>query len=390
MDTNHLNAYVNLIEALLQCAKGEEWLLLQQHQELIDAELLTVMAQIAERLHAEGNAPAAKFLRYWTLQLTHLLQQNTAQNPAESRSQSYLQLIQALLECAKGDEVAILSQHPELMDEGLVYTMKQVAAQLAAQGSQEIAIYLKHLAAEIHHGWLQPNERHGRSSISSPPSNDRLDSPSDPELATVCSLRSPNGQIDTPIDSGVSAANKLQPDEGLFVAADSTPRSSPLLHSQIDAPIDPELETANNLHPDEKSTEVATPKSISSPLPNNQIEELLANLSSRFQKLEILLSQHSTPHNPLWYMPILEQVETHGWIISSEEVEQLIGIKPHCDSGHNFFIRGCWKFIKVGKVGTHSSWRVSKEILTPLGNLTPAPEQAELEPELSSPWSETN
>jgi hypothetical protein len=351
MDTNHLNAYVNLIEALLQCAKGEEWLLLQQHQELIDAELLTVMAQIAERLHAEGNAPAAKFLRYWTLQLTHLLQQNTAQTPAESRSQSYLQLIQTLLECAKGDEVAILSQHPELMDEGLVYTMKQVAAQLASQGSQEIAIYLKHLAAEIHHGWLQPNDRRGQSPISSPPSNGQIDSPSEPELATVCSLRSP---------------------------------------SRIDPPIDPELETANNLHPDEKSTEVATPKSISSPLPNNQIEELLANLSSRFQKLEILLSKHSTPQNPLWYMPILEQVDTHGWIISSEEVEQLIGIKPHCDSGHNFFMRGCWKLIKVGRVGTHSSWRVSKEILTPLGDLTPATEKVELEPELSSPWSETN
>ena len=36
MDTNHLKAYVNLIESLLQCAKGEEWLLLQQHQDLID------------------------------------------------------------------------------------------------------------------------------------------------------------------------------------------------------------------------------------------------------------------------------------------------------------------------------------------------------------------
>lgn len=84
MDTNHLKAYVNLIESLLQCAKGEEWLLLQQHQDLIDAELLTVMTQVAERLNAEGNAPAAKFLRYWTLQLTHMLQQNTAQTPVEA------------------------------------------------------------------------------------------------------------------------------------------------------------------------------------------------------------------------------------------------------------------------------------------------------------------
>jgi hypothetical protein len=406
MDTRHLNAYVSLIEALLQCAKGEEWLLLQQHQDLIDAELLTVMAQVAERLNAEGNAPAAKFLRYWTIQLTHMLQQNTAQTPAEDRSQSYLQLIQTLLGCAKGDEAAILSQHPELMDEGLVYTMKQVAAQLAAQGSQDIAIYLKHLAAEIHHGWLQPNERRGRSPISSPPANGQIHTPIDPELATASPLRSPNGQIDASIDPGVSAANKLHPDEGQFVAADPTPRSSPF-HSQIDPPIDPGVATVNNQHPNQPRTEVAAPITRSAPPSNNQIEELLANISSRLEKLEVSTKRHSTPHNPLWYMPILEQVDTHGWIISSEEVEQLIGTKPHCAPGDNSFVRGCWKFIKAGKIGTHSSWRVVKEIATvpsvdvagaaavPPATSTPTAAASPLEdrtpePELSSPWTESN
>lgn len=381
MDTNHLNAYVNLIEALLHCAKGKEWLLLQQHQDLIDAELLTVMTQVAERLKAEGNAPAAKFLRYWAIQLTHMLEQNTAQTPAESRSQSYLQLIETLLGCAKGDEAAILNQHPELMDEGLVYTMKQVAAQLAAQGSQDIAIYLKHLAAEIHHGWLQPNERYGRSPISSPP----------PDRASIDSgLQPANGHSDAPIDSGVATASKLHPDPGQFVAADPTPRSSPPIHSQIDAPIEPGVATANNRHRDEARTEAAAPITRSASSQNNQIEALLENLSSRLAQMERLLSKHSTSPNPLWYMPILEQVDTHGWIISSEEVEQLIGIKPHCDSGHNFFMRGCWKFVKVGKIGTHSSWRVIKEILDLPKEVTPEPEQAELEPELSSPWTETN
>jgi hypothetical protein len=424
MNTRHLNAYVSLIEALLQCAKGEEWLLLQQHQDLVDAELLTVMAQVAERLNAEGNAPAAKFLRYWTLQLTHMLEQNSAQTPAEDRwrslsaqadafaeakasptrtereSQGYLQLIQTLLGCAKGDEAAILSQHPELMDEGLVYTMKQVAAQLAAQGSQDMAIYLKHLAAEIHHGWLQPNERHGRSPISSPPP-DRASL--DPELATVSSLQPPNGHSDVPINLGVTTASELHPDEGRFVAANPTPRSSPPLHSQIDAPIDPGVATVNNRQPNETRTEVAAPIPSSAPPANNQIEELFANISSRLAQIEISLGKHSTPHNPLWYMPILEQVDTQGWIISSEEVEQLIGIKPHCDSGHNFFMRGCWKFVKVGKIGTHSSWRVIKEIsdLTSFGvgvasacaeNRNPElePTETNLEPELASPWTESN
>lgn len=393
MDTRHLNAYVSLIEALLQCAKGEEWLLLQQHQDLIDAELLTVMAQVAERLNAEGNAPAAKFLHYWALQLNHILQQNTAQTPAESRwhspsaqadaapkrtereSPSYLQLIQTLLECAKGDEAAILSQHPELIDEGLVYTMNQVAAQLAAQGSQDIAIYLKHLAAEIYQGWLQPNERHGRSPMSSPP----------PDRASINSeLHPANGHSDALI-----AASNLHPDQGQFVAADPTPKSSPPIHSQIDALIDPGVATVNNRHPIESSMEVAAPITRSAP-PNNQIEELLANISSRLAQIEGLLSKHSTPPNPLWYLPILEQVDRHGWIISSEEVEQLIGIKPHCESGHHSFVRGCWKFVKVGKIGTHSSWRVSKEISDLPKQVTSEPENSEVETQLSSPWSEIN
>jgi hypothetical protein len=366
MDTRHLNAYVSLIEALLQCAKGEEWLLLQQHQDLVDAELLTVMTQVAERLNAEGNAPAAQFLRYWTLQLTHMLAQKPAQTPAERESQSYLQLIQTLLGCAKGDEAAILSQHPELMDEGLVYTMKQVAAQLAAQGNQDMAIYLKHLAAEIHHGWLQPNERRERSPISSPPP-DRASI--DPELATVSSLRSPNGHRD--------------------------------------APIDPSVATVNNQHPNETTTAATAPTPISPQPSNIQIEELLTNISHRLEKLEVLLNKHSTPSNPLWYMPILEQADTQGWIISSEEVEQLIGIKPHCDSGHNFLMRGCWQFVKVGKIGTHSSWRVVKESATipsvgvggaaavPTAGLTPTAEASPTEnrtpePELLSPWTESN
>ena len=134
-----------------------------------------------------------------------------------------------------------------------------------------------------------------------------------------------------------------------------------------------------------------------SPLPNSQIEKLLANISSELQKLAVLINKHSPPSNPLWYMPILAEVETQGWIISSEEVEQLIGTKPHCAPGHNSFVRGCWKFVKAGKVGTHSSWQVIKEIAmpsvggaSPQENLVP-PEGINLEPDISSsPWSENS
>jgi hypothetical protein len=117
--------------------------------------------------------------------------------------------------------------------------------------------HLNHLAAEIHHGWLQPNERRGRSPLSSPLPNDRAS-----------------------IDPGVTTASELHSDEGRFVAADPTPRSSLPLHSQLDAPIDPGVATVNNRHPNESTTEIATPIPSSAPPSNNQLEELLANIAS--------------------------------------------------------------------------------------------------------------
>ena len=397
MDTLYLNTYLHLIEALLQCAKGEEWLLLQQHEELIDAELLTVMEQVTLQLNTEGNVPAAKFLNYWTAQLNHLLQQNpNTETSAENRSQSYLKLIQTLLGCSKGDEVAILSQHPDLVDEGLVYTMNQVAAQLAAKGSQDTAIYLKHLAAEVNR--VGQHSGAGRTPISSP---------------------QPSSDIDTPPSIKIATANNLHPNgDRQLVTANSTPKSSPLPNSH-GAQLDPGVATATKLHSDEGGLSFAeampmatAAPTTSSPLPNSQIEKLLANISSELEQMTVLINKHSPPSNPLWYMPILAEVETQGWIISSEEVEQLIGTKPHCAPGQNSFIRGCWNFVKAGKIGTHSSWRVIKEIIAmpsvsviaasavPNGELIPTAEVSpsqhrtppggiDLEPDVS-PWSENS
>ena len=51
----------------------------------------------------------------------------------EQRLNAYIQLIQELLDCDSGEEVARLSQHPELLDEGLVQVMQAVADKRAQQ-----------------------------------------------------------------------------------------------------------------------------------------------------------------------------------------------------------------------------------------------------------------
>jgi hypothetical protein len=336
MDTQQLNTYLNLVEALLHCAKGKEWLLLQQYENLIDSELLTVMEQVSKQFQAEGNVPAAQFLHYWQVQLTHLLQQQntTPTTPAENRSEGYLKLVQMLLGCSKGDEVTVLRQYPELLDEGLIYTLNQVAAQLAAKGDQDIAIYLKHLAAEVNRVWLHPGEDRAMATASPP----------------ISSL-SDNGQR----EDRLHEANRL-PDKEQSTAIDQTPRSSPPPDNHI----------------------------------NNEINELLQKIDRRLEKIETLLSKQLKTPDPLWYMPILEQVSAQAWILSSEEVEKLIDIKPYCAPGDNSFRRGCWKFIKTGKVGTHSSWRVIKEAIALPTNTTPVSEGDQSAPALSSPWSENS
>ena len=69
--------------------------------------------------------------------------------------------------------------------------------------------------------------------------------------------------------------------------------------------------------------------------------EYLANLNQR---------------SPLDKYEDLERASAKGWILSSSDIEQLLGVKP---KGENFQ-RGCWLFQKTGKIGTQSAWKVSK------------------------------
>ena len=49
MNEERVKADRDLIEALLNCNEGEEWELLQAHPELVDSDLMEVMAQVAFR-----------------------------------------------------------------------------------------------------------------------------------------------------------------------------------------------------------------------------------------------------------------------------------------------------------------------------------------------------
>ena len=140
MNQQRLKAYLDLIQALLSCPRGEEWILLRQNDRLVNLELVEVMEQVANHLAIEGDIKAAKYLHNWAGKLHHILTEtvSTPQN-TNDKAKAYMELIQTLLSCPKGTEGEILSANQELIGPELVKLMKQVASQIATEGDEKTA-----------------------------------------------------------------------------------------------------------------------------------------------------------------------------------------------------------------------------------------------------------
>ncbi len=67
----------------------------------------------------------------------------------ENRDRAYLQLIHTLLNCPNGDEPQILQDNSELLDRGFLEACESVAANLAAQGGENGANFLRNLASQL-------------------------------------------------------------------------------------------------------------------------------------------------------------------------------------------------------------------------------------------------
>ncbi len=312
MNQQRLRAYLDVIQGLLSCPRGEEWILLRQYQELVNPELVEVMEQVANHLTAEGDIKAAKYLHNWAGKLHHILT-DTVPLPQEQKdkTQAYVELIQALLSCPEGAESEILAAHQDLIGPQLVKIMKQVASKMAAEGDQGTASFLNDLAADLNRTWLQQHE--------------------------------------------------FKPTLKKEIAPD------PWLDQDSDSPDLPATATAN------KSDDLATPASqpqeepkssaTQPPIQREREQQLVPQLKAiadSLVTLETILAARLQPANPLWYMDVLAKAEAANWILTTDEVEQLIGIKPHCHHDETTYHRGSWVFIKAGKIGSQLGWRVKK------------------------------
>jgi hypothetical protein len=70
------------------------------------------------------------------------------------------------------------------------------------------------------------------------------------------------------------------------------------------------------------------------------------------------LARHLRPAEPLQHLKELELAVTNGWLLSSSEVEGLLGCKPRVKKGEQQFTRGSFYFVRSGKIGNQSAWKV--------------------------------
>lgn len=71
------------------------------------------------------------------------------------------------------------------------------------------------------------------------------------------------------------------------------------------------------------------------------------------EQLARAINQNS---NPLTNYDALEKAYSNKWIISSNKIHDLIGVRPHGSE----YIWGNWKFIAKGKLGRGKGWLVEK------------------------------
>ncbi|MFB2894653.1 CHAT domain-containing protein [Aerosakkonemataceae cyanobacterium BLCC-F50] len=89
MNEEQYQPYLNLIDVLLRCSDGEEAAILNANQDLINAELVQIMLQIAANLKVQGNIDASNRLRNIAVQLLVAMGNYFLQNQNLSQAREF-------------------------------------------------------------------------------------------------------------------------------------------------------------------------------------------------------------------------------------------------------------------------------------------------------------
>ena len=154
MDEQRIQAYLQLIYSLLNCADGQQIELLQANVGLLDSALLEVMELVAAELAEKGNQNAADWLFNFASQLAEVLGISSSSTTREE----YVSFIQELLIAAdesngNPEEVdQVLQRHLNKLDTHFAHILQEVATDLISQhpeGAESILALIESISFHI-------------------------------------------------------------------------------------------------------------------------------------------------------------------------------------------------------------------------------------------------
>ncbi|MDE5079847.1 MAG: tetratricopeptide repeat protein, partial [Trichodesmium sp. St18_bin1] len=153
MDNKRREAYVNLINQLLNSPSGEEAKILQTNQELVDEGLLEIMELCAQKLaeNDDQNAQnAANFLRHLRSRLVEILEISESSPSTHYSSAEYLNFLMEVLQATVGSNgdskvvYPLLQQNLDKLDENFADILRNWAttkfSEVEANVAEDIAI----------------------------------------------------------------------------------------------------------------------------------------------------------------------------------------------------------------------------------------------------------
>ena len=121
------------------------------------------------------------------------------------------------------------------------------------------------------------------------------------------------------------------------------------------------------------STQLKETKELATIVETTQLGEQLTVTPQLLEMVTAIaegLASKLTPREPLWDLVALEKASASDWELTTSQVQDIIGTKPRCLKGEKTYKRGSFIFVKSGKIGNQTSWKVMKEVKNDGDNLS--------------------
>ena len=127
MEPSRQEAYLALIQQLLQCPSGEEPAVLESHRDLLDAEFLATCKQVAQMLEKRGEQNTALWLRNLATQLGEVIAAGGSGGGAEQQGSFLMQLLRKIIDSQADPQVVypFLRVNLPLLNAGVVAVLNQ-------------------------------------------------------------------------------------------------------------------------------------------------------------------------------------------------------------------------------------------------------------------------